>query len=495
MTRQPVIRVAAIRKTYGRTVAVDDVSFDVEPGEIFGLIGPNGAGKTTTMECVEGLRRPDRGTISVFGLDPVRHAYALQQRTGVQLQEAQLQKRIKVRDAVSLWASLYPNAVDGDRLIEQLGLRDKRDAWFMTIFVREPLGVIGTIGIPVALFVVFGRLLGPRLRSGSANVPRVLSSDLPIFASLLIATSAVLSLVTIVAIYREGGILKRLRATPLRPHTILTAHVMVKLLFSAVTLAVMVMAGRRYYPVDASVPLLSFALALLFSTVSVLSLGFVVASVVPTARFAQPIATVVFYPMLAISGLFMPVEAMPPVLQGLARILPLRYAVSLLRGIWQGEPWSLHVGDVAALVLMFVVCTAVSARVFRWEYQRGSSLSPAKRTEQRNQHNDDDRLRPAADDQELDQQSAGHRAREETGRNQRRSRDEQQHGSCALHCAREVAEPLSDPDRLEDAEPETAVRKFLETGVEKDRRERQAKDPVKHGSICGSRGRVRAQPR
>ena len=128
-----VVRVSGIRKTYGRTVAVDDVSFDVDAGEIFGLIGPNGAGKTTTMECVEGLRTPDRGAISVLGLDPARRAYALQERIGVQLQEAQLQKRIKVREAVGLWASLYKNAVDGDRLIDQLGLSDKRNAWFMTL--------------------------------------------------------------------------------------------------------------------------------------------------------------------------------------------------------------------------------------------------------------------------------------------------------------------------------------------------------------------------
>jgi len=133
MPPQPAIHVAALRKTYGRTVAVHDVSFDVEAGEIFGLIGPNGAGKTTTMECVEGLRRPDRGVISVLGLDPVRDAYALQQRIGVQLQAAQLQKRIKVREAVAFWASLYSKPADGDRLIEQLGLTDKRHAWFMTL--------------------------------------------------------------------------------------------------------------------------------------------------------------------------------------------------------------------------------------------------------------------------------------------------------------------------------------------------------------------------
>ena len=130
----PVIQVAGFGKTYGSTVAVDNVSFDVRDGEIFGLIGPNGAGKTTTMECVEGLRKPDRGTISVLGMDPVRDVYRLQERIGVQLQQAQLQKRIKVWEAVDLWASLYrKTTIDGDRLLEQLGLADKRNAWFMTL--------------------------------------------------------------------------------------------------------------------------------------------------------------------------------------------------------------------------------------------------------------------------------------------------------------------------------------------------------------------------
>src|SRR3954464_1048316 len=99
MSASAVVSVSGFRKTYGRTVAVDEVSFDVRDGEIFGLIGPNGAGKTTTMECVGGLRRPDRGSIAVFGLDPVRDAYRLQDRIGVQLQQAQLQKRIKVWEA------------------------------------------------------------------------------------------------------------------------------------------------------------------------------------------------------------------------------------------------------------------------------------------------------------------------------------------------------------------------------------------------------------
>jgi len=128
-----IVEVAGLRKRYGSTVAVDDVSFEVQDGEIFGLIGPNGAGKTTTMECVEGVRTPDSGRITVLGLDPVRDVYAIQQRVGVQLQEAQLQKRIKVREAVALWASLYKTKIDTDRLLGQLGLQEKRDAWFMTL--------------------------------------------------------------------------------------------------------------------------------------------------------------------------------------------------------------------------------------------------------------------------------------------------------------------------------------------------------------------------
>ncbi len=130
----PVIQVSGLRKSYGATVAVQEVSFEVNEGEIFGLIGPNGAGKTTTMECIEGLRTPNRGSILVLGLDPFKDVYKLQERIGVQLQQAQLQKRIKVWEAVDLWAALYlKKAIDGERLLEQLGLADKQDTWFMNL--------------------------------------------------------------------------------------------------------------------------------------------------------------------------------------------------------------------------------------------------------------------------------------------------------------------------------------------------------------------------
>lgn len=247
-----------------------------------------------------------------------------------------------------------------------------RGLWTLTwieikVFLREPLGAIGTLAIPVLMFVIVGRILGGRLTPAALAESRFVSAGLPVFASVLIAISAVLSLVTIISIYREGGILKRLRATPLRSHTILTAHVVVKLLFTAVTLALMVLAGKRYYPVEVEAPLGAFAVALLISTWSVLSVGFVMASLVPTARFAQPIGALILYPMLAFSGLFTPIESLPPAVQPVAQVLPLTYAVSLLRGIWNGNAWSAHMGDLAGLIVVFIVCTALSAKVFRWE--------------------------------------------------------------------------------------------------------------------------------
>ena len=247
-----------------------------------------------------------------------------------------------------------------------------RGLWKLTwleikIFMREPLGAFGSILIPVLVFLVVGRIMGSGRSPGSLAESNFMQTGLPVLASVLIAVNAVLSLVTIISIYREGGILKRLRATPLRPQTILSAHVIVKLLLTAATLALLVLAGKRYYPVGVHAPLFSFAMALLISTWSILSIGFLIASIVPTARFAQPIGGFIMYPMLGICGLFAPIALLPPVLRAVAKVTPLTYAVSLMEGIWRGEGWAAHGGDVAALVLVFAVCTALSAKVFRWE--------------------------------------------------------------------------------------------------------------------------------
>ncbi len=128
-----VVEVEHLRKAYGSVLAVEDVSLEVEQGEIFGLLGPNGAGKTTTVECVEGLRRPDQGRIRVLGLDPARQTRELRQRIGCQLQQAALPDRIKVWEALDLFASLAPQEVHWSATLDQWGLDTKRGAAFSSL--------------------------------------------------------------------------------------------------------------------------------------------------------------------------------------------------------------------------------------------------------------------------------------------------------------------------------------------------------------------------
>jgi ABC-2 type transport system permease protein len=238
--------------------------------------------------------------------------------------------------------------------------------WLETkIFSREPMGFVGALIVPVIMFVILGRAFGINkpLTPPSVDIP----FNAAILAAILIALSAVQSLTAIISIYREGGILKRLRATPLSPVTIMGAQVVVKLAFTVISLALLMLAGRRLFPGVMQINVFSFTLAVLLGTFSILSLGFVIASLVPTARFAQPIGAAVLYPMLAVSGLFFPIDRLPRALRVLANLFPTTHAVALLNGVWDGSGWGAHWTNVAALLVLFVAYTALSTRVFRWE--------------------------------------------------------------------------------------------------------------------------------
>lgn len=239
--------------------------------------------------------------------------------------------------------------------------------WLETkIFLREPMGVIGTLGIPLLLFVVLGRIMRS-VRPGADALTEAAPFNLAILAALMIAINAVLSLVAIMSIYREGGILKRLRATPLSPLTILGSQVVVKLVFTVFSLLLLVAAGRRMFPGVIQVGLPAFTGALLLSCLSILSLGFLIASVVPTARFAQPVGAAILYPMMALSGLFYPVSRFPGPLQVLANLLPTTHAVTLMQGVWDGAGLVTLWTSITALLAIFLVCCALATRVFRWE--------------------------------------------------------------------------------------------------------------------------------
>ena len=230
--------------------------------------------------------------------------------------------------------------------------------WLETkIFAREPMGFVGTLLVPLVMFVILGRAFGVQkpLAPPQLDVP----FNAAILAAILIAISAVQSLVAIISIYREGGILKRLRATPLSPVTIMGAQVAVKLFFTVISLTLLMLAGRRLFPGVMQINVFSFTAAVLLGTFSSLSLGFVLASLVPTARFAQP--------MLAVSGLFCPVALLPRVLRTLALVFPTTHAVALIQGVWDGSGWSAHWVNVAALLVLFAAYTTLSTKVFRWE--------------------------------------------------------------------------------------------------------------------------------
>ncbi|MFL5616940.1 MAG: ABC transporter permease [Gemmatimonadaceae bacterium] len=236
----------------------------------------------------------------------------------------------------------------------------------MKIFLREPMGVVGSLVIPVLLFVFVGRALQLSPRGMPLPVSR-LPFNIAILTALLISLGAVQSLVAIMAIYREGGILKRLRATPLSPVTILGAHVLVKLVFTLVAMVSMVLAGRRILPGAMPENGASFIAAVLLGTTSILSLGFVMASLVRSARFAQALGAALTYVMLALSGIFIAVERFPPWLQIVANALPATHAVRLMRAVWSGAPWGTQVTTLGALGLIFVLCIGFSSRWFRWE--------------------------------------------------------------------------------------------------------------------------------
>jgi ABC-2 type transport system permease protein len=231
------------------------------------------------------------------------------------------------------------------------------------IFLREPMGAIGSVLVPVALFVILGRVTG----RPQSRVAIFAGGDLPVFVVMLLAIGAVLSLMTIIAVYREGGILKRLKATPLSPLVILGAQVVAKLVLTSVTLGLLVLAGRKFYSGPPPPAPLSFLLGLLLVVMALLSLGFVLASLIRTARFAQPLGSIILYTLLSFSGLFFPLEKLPESWQLVAQASPLTHGVGLLRALWAGDSWSSQWVAVVVLVVFMVACTTLSRRVFRWE--------------------------------------------------------------------------------------------------------------------------------
>jgi ABC-2 type transport system ATP-binding protein len=175
------VQVSGLRKSYGAKTAVEEVSFDVQAGEVFGILGPNGAGKTTTVECIAGLRVADAGSVRVLGLDPWNDRSALTQVLGVQLQESRLQPKITVREALELWSALFTDPVPWPELVERLGLAEKQDARFASLSggQQQRLSIaLALVGRPrVVVLDELSTGLDPRARRDVWQVVRDLQAD------------------------------------------------------------------------------------------------------------------------------------------------------------------------------------------------------------------------------------------------------------------------------------------------------------------------------
>ncbi len=240
-------------------------------------------------------------------------------------------------------------------------------AWTeLKLFFREPVGTFFTLAFPLMMLFLFGSIYGNRPTHffggyGSVDVM------VPSYMAMVMATSGLLGLAITIASYREHGILRRLRATPVRPLAVLMAQLVVLVVVTAVGMLLLLVAGKMVYGLRFAGHTLDVVAALGLSCASVFSLGFVLAALLPSARTTQIVAMVLFYPMIFLSGATLPREILPRTVRQLAEFLPLTHVVTLLRGLWFGNAWASHMREVGILVGILLAAVAVSGKTFRWE--------------------------------------------------------------------------------------------------------------------------------
>jgi len=235
----------------------------------------------------------------------------------------------------------------------------------MKLFLREPMATFFTLVFPTMCLLLLGSMFGNKPVKQFGGLGFV-DTMVPGYTAMIIATSGLLSLCTSIASYREKGILRRLRATPLQPQAILTAQVAVLFLMAVLGMALLIILGKLIYGLHIPRNPLPLLPAFLLCAMSVFAVGFVLASVLPTARTAEITAMALFFPMIFLSGAVIP-QALPETVRRISQILPLTHGVTLLRGLWAGGTWCEHLKEVCVLSGVFVVGVIVSAKTFRWE--------------------------------------------------------------------------------------------------------------------------------
>ena len=246
-----------------------------------------------------------------------------------------------------------------------------RGLWKLTLmeaklFLREPFAAFFTLAFPLMMLFLFGSIYGneptPFLNGrGSVDV------SVPRYMAMIIASVGMLSIAISIAAYREKGVLRRYRATPLRPQTILAATVLVNLAMTLLGTILLIAAARVFYGLHFAGNLLAVFIGFVLASLSFFSLGFIIAGLAPTARVAQVVGMVLFYPMLFLSGAGFPSEFLPETIRSFSRFLPLTHVVTLLEGLWFGDQLGSHLTEIGVLGAMIVVGVVIAARTFRWE--------------------------------------------------------------------------------------------------------------------------------
>ncbi|MFQ5641994.1 MAG: ABC transporter permease [bacterium] len=236
----------------------------------------------------------------------------------------------------------------------------------MKLFLREPMAAFFTLVFPLMMLFLFGSIYGNKPSPffggyGSVDI------SVPSYTALIIATSGLIGLTIVLSTYREMGILRRLKATPLQPQTILTSQVFVIFVMTTLGMALLIIAAKIVYNLKFDGSVMNVLVAFVLGSLSFFAIGFVLASLTPTARSAQVIAMVLFYPMIFLSGATIPREVLPEAVRSYAQILPLTHVVNLLRGLWIGDSLAAHFREIIILITILFLGVAVSIKTFRWE--------------------------------------------------------------------------------------------------------------------------------
>jgi len=234
------------------------------------------------------------------------------------------------------------------------------------LFMREPVSAFFTLVFPLIYLFLFGIISGnePTPQFGGQ---RTIDASIPGLTAVIICITGLMAINMTMSTYREKGVLRRLRTTPVSPLVVLVAQVIVVFVMTALGMLLLVAVGTLIYHVRFEGNAFSVLGGFVLSSLSFFALGFILASTMPTARSAWIVGMVLMYPMMFLSGAFFTVEIMPAAIRKVSALMPLTYVVNLLRGLWNGEPWGAHLLDVGVLAVMLVVGIIVSAKTFRWE--------------------------------------------------------------------------------------------------------------------------------